>query len=305
MNETMTSAAAAEENQNPTEGFADTQTEADDWDDMDFSDLKDDAEEGNGKEEESAEESEGADQQQEDETEESQEEEPAEGDDTAEEQAEADQPLFELKHLGETKQVNREEVIRLAQKGMDYDHIRGERDTARTEVKRLQEFESFLKELADSDGVTVDDLMDRTRAQVLAQRENLDPDVALQRVKLNRERQSFEAKKAQEAQAQREQEEANRRRQEDFMTFKNTYPDVDPKAIPQEVWDKVRNGASLTHAYTQHENKTLREEVEAWKKKAETAELNNKNKERSTGSQKSAGTSTKEEEFDRLWYDGT
>lgn len=307
MNETMTTAVTAEENQSANEGFTDTQVDHDDWDNMDLSDLTDDENEEHGNEAESEGNPESADQQLEKEPEEGREKGPGESVGKAEEQEEADQPLFELKHLGETKQVDREEVIRLAQKGMDYDHIRGERDTARTEVKRLQEMESFLKELAETDGVTVEDLMDRTRAQVLAQRENLDPSVAIQRVKLDRERKIFEAKKAQEAQVQREQEEANRRRQEDFLLFKKTYPDADPKAIPQEVWDQVRNGASLTHAYTQHENKMLRQEVDAWKKKAETAELNNKNKTRSTGSQKSAGAESQQNKdpIDLDWYDGT
>lgn len=136
-------------------------------------------------------------------------------------------------------------------------------------------------------------------------REGLDPAVALQRVKLERERNDFDQRRAQEEAAQRQQRETLRKQQEDFLRFKEAYPDVNPKDIPQEVWDKVREGASLLDTYTRHENKKLREEIETLKKKAETAQQNTKNKERSTGSQKTAGTSTKEEAFDNLWYDGT
>lgn len=288
----------------PEEGFADTQAEADSWDDIDLSGLKDDGEEETWHEDAKPEEtSEEADQQPE-ETE-GEEEIPASEENQTEEQAEADQSLFELKHLGETKQVSREEVVRLAQKGMDYDRIRSERDADKAEIKRLQEMESFLTELAAPSGISVSDLMDQTRAQLLAEREGLDPAVAAQRVKLERERKAFEEKKAQEEQTQREQAEANRRRQEDFLRFKREYPHVDPKNIPQEVWDKVREGGSLMDAYSRHENKQLRDEVEAWKKKAETAEQNHKNKERSTGSQRSAGQTSEQDAFDRAWYDGT
>lgn len=288
----------------PEEGFADTQAEADSWDDIDLSGLKDDGEEETWHEDAKPEEtSEEADQQPEEP--EGEEEIPASEEDQTEEQAEADQSLFELKHLGETKQVSREEVVRLAQKGMDYDRIRSERDADKAEIKRLQEMESFLTELAAPSGISVSDLMDQTRAQLLAEREGLDPAVAAQRVKLERERKAFEEKKAQEEQTQREQAEANRRRQEDFLRFKREYPHVDPKNIPQEVWDKVREGGSLMDAYSRHENKQLRDEVEAWKKKAETAEQNHKNKERSTGSQRSAGQTSEQDAFDRAWYDGT
>lgn len=288
----------------PEEGFADTQAEADSWDDIDLSGLKDDGEEETWHEDAKPEEaSEEADQQPEEP--EGEEENPASEENQTEEQAEADQSLFELKHLGETKQVSREEVVRLAQKGMDYDRIRSERDADKAEIKRLQEMESFLTELAAPSGISVSDLMDQTRAQLLAEREGLDPAVAAQRVKLERERKAFEEKKAQEEQTQREQAEANRRRQEDFLRFKREYPHVDPKNIPQEVWDKVREGGSLMDAYSRHENKQLRDEVEAWKKKAETAEQNHKNKERSTGSQRSAGQTSEQDAFDRAWYDGT
>lgn len=288
----------------PEEGFADTQAEADSWDDIDLSGLKDDGEEETWHEDAKPEEtSEEADPQPEEP--EGEEENPASEENQTEEQAEADQSLFELKHLGETKQVSREEVVRLAQKGMDYDRIRSERDADKAEIKRLQEMESFLTELAAPSGISVSDLMDQTRAQLLAEREGLDPAVAAQRVKLERERKAFEEKKAQEEQTQREQAEANRRRQEDFLRFKREYPHVDPKNIPQEVWDKVREGGSLMDAYSRHENKQLRDEVEAWKKKAETAEQNHKNKERSTGSQRSAGQTSEQDAFDRAWYDGT
>ena len=75
--------------------------------------------------------------------------------------------------------------------------------------------------------------------------------------------------------------------------------------IPAEVWEKVRGGVPLVTAYAQHENKQLREENEALKAKVETAEQNKKNKERSTGSQSSAGKSSKKDIFEELWYDGT
>jgi len=48
------------------------------------------------------------------------------------EEKEADQPLtFTLKHLDETRTVGRDEIIKLAQQGLDYERIRAERDQLR------------------------------------------------------------------------------------------------------------------------------------------------------------------------------
>ena len=182
-----------------------------------------------------------------------------------------------------------------------------ERDEARGEVNRLQEFESFLKELADMDGRSVEDLMDSTRAELLAKKEGLDKGTALQRIKLDRDRKAFEAKKSQEEAEKRKAEEADRERSKQFLQFHNAYPDLDPKDIPQEVWDLFKDGVPLLTAYSTFENKKLREEVQSWKSKAETAEQNYKNKERSTGSQSTAGmgSTKKKDPIDLDWYDGT
>lgn len=274
----------------------------DDWDGMDLSDVTDEPDEP---ETEAPETGEGgtpppdADPQQE---------EPpagAEEPETKPQEDEEDQPVFELKQLGGVvRQVGRDEVIALAEKGMGYDHILGERDTAREEVSRLTELESFLKELAEPQGMSVEDLIDSTRAQVLAERENLDPDVALQRVKLDRDRKVFAMEQQKSQRAQQVQAEAEAKRRDGFLRFAREYPDVDPNTIPKEVWDKFSEGADLSDAYSRYENKQLREEVRTWKEKAEKAEQNTKNKARSTGSQTSAGAPPEKDPFDALWYDG-
>lgn len=175
---------------------------------------------------------------------------------------EADQPeLIELKHLGQTVRVTPEQLNAYAQMGLDYQRIREDRDAARKEVERLTAMETFLKELAAPQGISVEDLIDGARAEVLAKKENLDKDVALQRIKLDRERKAFEAQKDQqkkEAQA-KSQEEA--KRQEQFLRFARTYPKVKPNDIPKDVWDAFKDGEDLVNAYARFENRELREKV--------------------------------------------
>lgn len=301
----MTNPIPTEETvQETSEGFETSEsTEADDWDDIDLSDVQDnDPDQDEMEEEETTEAPDEADQQKEEPVEE---ETPAEENDQPEGQEEADQPTFDLKYMGEIKTVGREEVVTLAQKGLNYDRILGERDTAKAEVTRLQEYESFLQELAGPDNLSIEDLIDSTRAEVLAQKEGIDPAVALQRIKLDRDKRAFEAQKSKEQADQRAKRAEEERQQEDFKRFVQAYPGVKAQDIPAEVWEKVRGGVPLVTAYAQHENKQLREENEALKAKVETAEQNKKNKERSTGSQSSAGKSSKKDIFEDLWYDGT
>ena len=304
MSELTNPIPAEETTQDTSEGFESRESEeADDWDDVDLSDVQDDdPDQGESEDEGTTDTTDEADQQKEEPVEE---EKPADENPEQEGQEEADQPTFDLKYMGEIKTVGKEEVVTLAQKGMNYDRILGERDTAKAEVSRLQEYETFLQELAQPQGMSVEDLIDNTRAQLLADKENLDPGVALQRVKLDKERKAFEADRDQKQKAQQAKDQETARRQDSFLRFYREYPDVEPKSIPKEVWDQFGAGTDLAGAYARFEAKSLRAQLQEAKEKLEAAETNAKNKERSTGSQQTAGAEQQMDSIDRDWYDGT
>lgn len=281
----------------------------DDWSDIDFSDLEildGDEEESQGGETQNDSAEPEADQQEGEAEAEAANEPTAEAQEQTDGSEEADQPeLIELKHLGQTVRVTPEQLNAYAQMGLDYQRIREDRDAARKEVERLTAMETFLKELAAPQGISVEDLIDGARAEVLAKKEHLNKDVALQRIKLDRERKAFEAQKDQqkkEAQA-KSQEEA--KRQEQFLRFARTYPKVKPNDIPKDVWDAFKDGEDLVNAYARFENRELREKVSKLESQLETAKKNSENKRRSAGSQRSAGSASEMDEFDRAWYDGT
>lgn len=281
----------------------------DDWSDIDFSDLEildgdEEASQGGETQNDTAEPE--ADQQEGEAESEAANEPTAEAQEQTDRSEEADQPeLIELKHLGQTVRVTPEQLNAYAQMGLDYQRIREDRDAARKEVERLTAMETFLKELAAPQGISVEDLIDGARAEVLAKKEHLNKDVALQRIKLDRERKAFEAQKDQqkkEAQA-KSQEEA--KRQEQFLRFARTYPKVKPNDIPKDVWDAFKDGEDLVNAYARFENRELKEKVSKLESQLETAKKNSENKRRSAGSQRSAGSASEMDEFDRAWYDGT
>lgn len=273
------------------ESTAAEQTAEESWDDIDLSDLTDDAAESAAEGETPADQPEEAQAKDEPETQ-------AEGQETTQ----ADQ--FELKHLDETRKVGRDEVIALAQKGMDYDRVREKYDNAKESIEwygKNADSVHWLEDIAKEQGMTFEELVDSTRAQIMANKTNQSLTVCRGIVANERKALQLEAqKKAIEAKTA-ESDQKNSRMQEEVKAFAAEYPEQarDPeKSIPKEVWDAVRKGETLLNAYRAYDNKQLRAELE--KRKQEE-----KNKARSTGSQSTAGKRTQMDDFDAAWYDGT
>ena len=218
------------------------------------------------------------------------------------EKAEAKTDQFELKHLDETKTVSRDEVITLAQKGMDYDRIRTKYDELKSGEAQRNAHEAFLKELAESAGQSVDDMIDTARARILANKakaegKTISEEDALAQIKREKEKQAPEEKPEQpEKPSAEENKEAER--QQSFLRFSKEFPDVKAEEIPAEVWKDFAEGkGDLADLFARQENKRLKAELAAMKQTEE-------NRKKSPGSRATAG-SAKKSAFDDAWYDGT
>lgn len=278
---------------------------SEDWDDISLDDLTDDADEDEGAPAEEPE----ADQPTE-EAAETEGEPEAEGTEQ-EEDKEADQ-LFELKHLDEVRSVGREEVIALAQKGMDYDRIREKYDAAKPTIEWYEknyDTVRWLEDMAKNQGMTLAEMVDETRAEIMAKETNKSVDVCRGIIANERKALELEAqKKALESRSSEAEEQANAKAkmEADVKAFVDAYPDAakDPNSLPKEVWDAVHKGESLVNAYRAWENKQLKAQLDKEKKDAERRAQEQKNKARSTGSQSTAGKRTDADAFDSAWYDG-
>ena len=222
----------------------------------------------------------------EDQTDQSEEAEPAEeevGEEPAAEEQPSDQ-TFTLKHLGETKDYSRDETITLAQKGLDYDRIRTERDALKAEKASLQDHEDFLKELAELAGTSIEDLMLDTKARlVVADEKKKGNDISFE-----------QARYRVQTEAKAKPAPAISKREESFQWFVRNFPGVED--IPPEVWAEFGDGSQvdLSVAYQKHiDNAELRktqEQLRELQEKFKTLEQNEKNKKRSTGSRRSNGS---------------
>ena len=182
---------------------------------------------------------------------------------------------LELKHFDEVRKVSKEEAKALAQKGMDYDRIRGRAD-------KLQKYEDFLNEIK-GDFASIDDLMDDTRARLKADKDGITYEEALNKIK-----------EAPAKTKQSREEVLEQIRQESVKEFAENHPDIQAQDIPQEVWEDVFKTNNLEASYAKYEAKKLKETNAVLEKNA-------RNRSRSTGSMRSSGNSGMEKsEFDRV-----
>lgn len=247
----------------------------DDWSDItSWDNLEEDSEE----EQDSDGETEETDQSEADEAEEQTEAESEEGT----EAEDADQWL-ELKHLDETRKVGKEEARALAQKGMDYDRIRQERDDLKSSLPRYQEMEKFLKEM-QGDFDSIEEFMDDTRARIRADAEGISYNEALDQVKASRT----------------PEPQTNSDDGINVDAFVAKYPNVKAEEIPASVWADVQTTHDLVASYDKYAEAQKNDEIAKLKAEIETLKRNNKNSARSAGSSKSSGSSNRSL-IDILW----
>ena len=215
---------------------------------------------------------------------------------TSEEKPDTD--TFELKYNKEIRRVNRDEITELAQKGLNHDRILAQRDELQRENGELQKFRqenesnlNLLNSAAELAGMSVSQFLNNIRENALVAK-GMSRDAAKERVLREDAEQKLARKSAEDA-AKAENEKREKTSQErikrDSEEFARKYKDVDPKTIPQEVWEAVSSGESLVTAYgnylaekTAKENEKLRAEIEALKK-------NEENRSKSIGSMKTEG----------------
>lgn len=211
-----------------------------------------------------------------------------------------DQPeLFTLKRFGETRQVSREDLIAMAQKGWDYDTVQQERDQLRQYRQEADPALELVKAYAKQNNMSVSDYLDFCRKQEFV-RQGMTEQDAQNRLGMEKERAELDRRQAAldvQEQAQTSARAEAQKRQEalraDVANFYKVYPSVDPKSIPQEVWSAVQKGDTLVNAYTMNENKRLQAEL--------AAERQNKANAQKTPGSLGRNTGAELDEIDRLW----
>lgn len=263
--------------------------------DVDLSEFEDLSDDGDGNQTEPEEQEEPSQEQGTTDTEEDKgEETPA-----ADEQQEVEEPMFDLKYNKETKQYTRQQVTELAQKGLNYDRVTEQRDRLQQENAELSKYRDenapvfeALKAAAEAAGKDIPDLLNVIRANMLVS-QGLSPEVAHERILREDAERKLQATTAEKAR----KSETEARQREDIRRFQEKFKDVDPKAIPQEVWSAVGKGELLVDAYGDYQRRELERQLKEANEKLAARAKNESNKQKSLGSLQSTKQETGKDPF--------
>lgn len=277
-------------NENETEVVVDDDNY--DVDLSEFEDLPEEDGEGNQTEPEQQEDS------QEQETTEGEEEQSTE-EASADEQAQAEEPMFDLKYNKEIKQYTKQQVTELAQKGLNYDHVTEQRDRLQQENADLAKFKDeysgvfeTLESMAESAGKNLPEFLTSIRMNMLVA-QGVSQETARERILREDAERRLQASAAEENRKSKAEE----RQREDIRRFQEKYKDVDPKTIPQEVWQAVGKGELLVDAYGDYQRRELERQLKEANEKLAIRAKNESNKQKSLGSLQSTKQETGKDPF--------
>ena len=221
----------------------------------------------------------------------------------ADEQPGTEEPMFDLKYNKETKQYTRQQVTELAQKGLNYDRVTEQRDRLQQENADLAKFHDensaildTLRAAAEASGKSVPEYLTSIRTNLLVA-QGISPETARERIlREDAEQRLHSQQKAEEAAASSKRD-TEQRQKDDIARFQKKYKDVDPKSIPQEVWDAVRGGELLTDAYGDYQRRELERQLREANEKLAIRAKNESNKQKSLGSLQSTKQETGKDPF--------
>lgn len=231
------------------------------------------------------------------------EDEQAHEDTAADEQPDTEEPMFNLKYNKETKPYTRQQVTELAQKGLNYDHVTEQRDRLQQEIADLTKFRDensaildTLRAAAEASGKSVPEYLTSIRTNLLVA-QGVSPETARERIlREDAEQRLHSQQKAEEAAASSKRD-AEQRQKDDIARFQKKYKDVDPKTIPQEVWEAVRGGELLTDAYGDYQRRELERQLREANEKLAIRAKNESNRQKSLGSLQSTKQETGKDPF--------
>lgn len=217
----------------------------------------------------------------------------------------AQEQKFTLRWNKQDKVVGVNEMTELAQKGLDYDRIKGKLETVQADLqKNLDEqapiFEA-LKIASETSGIPIENLIENVQVGVL-KAQGMSEREAKAEIRASRAERKAKALEspdkdgpAQDTQA----EDTNSRASREIAEFRDTFPGVQ---LTEELVNKlaadVQGGMTLTNAYYKLENTRLQAELAEQKRQAAAQAQNEKNKRTAAPGQNDTGGGREKDAFD-------
>lgn len=236
-----------------------------------------------------------------------QEEKPEDGGQAAQEPGNPPQK-FTIKVNKQTREVELPEMTELAQKGADYDRVKGQLETANGNIQALQKqvdeqgpIYEMLQLAAEDAGVSVSELVESIHVGMLKGRGMTEAEAKaeIRAAKAEKAMNDLKNRPAQEAQSEDPNQERAKR---EIAEFQEAFPGLN---LSQEELEKlapdVQKGMTLTSAYLKMENKRLASELAEEKRKLEAEKQNQKNKRQAAPGQTDSGGGRTKDSFDAFF----
>ena len=240
--------------------------------------------------------------------------EPEEG--GAEDKQDGDKAISEQKFVvkvnKETREVSYQDAPAWIQKGMDYDRVKGQLETAQQEQATLQaEVDKYkphvtlLEQAAEAAGVSLDQMLESVQLGMFRSKGMSDAEARAELRNLRLERQIQDLAKqnqkptAAEPVQKPETDEKADRAQRDIEEFSRVFPDVQlTEDLVAKLVPDVQKGMSLTSAYLKMENQRLQTEAKQRQQQEAAKKQNTKNRAKTPGSMNDSGGQRTKDAYD-------
>lgn len=207
----------------------------------------------------------------------------------------AQEDSFTIRVNKEDRVVNREEMFSLAQKGADYDRVKGqvaERDKTISEltaqIEGNKDSLDTLAMISESVGKPIPELLETLHVSLLMKNGQTEAEAKANIRAIKAERQVNAAKATHQKQAEKHDPKA--RAEKELADFHSRFPGVElTEALCRELTEDVRKGLSIADAYQKREMARKDAEIAELKKQMAADQQNKKNKAKAVGSQKDSG----------------
>ena len=201
---------------------------------------------------------------------------------------------FTLKVNKEERTVSREEMVELAQKGADYDRVKGQLESARETLQQLQEQADSRKDLYE--------LLELVSEQTGSQPEVLVEQlyINLCKAKGSTEGEAKATLKAARLEKQIKQQASNAKRaQTEVAEFRRQFPDVPiTEDLVNKLMEDVQSGMTMANAYRKLVTSQQAAQIAELQRQLAAEKQNSKNRASTPGSQQDSGGRQKKDSFD-------
>lgn len=215
---------------------------------------------------------------------------------------------FTIKVNKGTREVELPEMTELAQKGADYDRVKGQLETSRTNEANLQKtvdeqspIMEVLQLAAKDAGVDVAELVDSIHVGLLKGKGMTEAEARAE-IRAAKAEKAVNDLKNKPAQENPETDSNQERAKREIAEFQATFPGVQ---LNQETLDKlapdVQNGMTLTSAYLKMENARLTAELAEQKRALEAEKQNQKNRRQAAPGQNDSGGGREKDAFEEFF----